>query len=431
MPRQTPLDAPPSPAPGRTGPLASLRENPGFRALWVSNVFFFGGAWIQTMVLGWIVFETTRSELHLAVFTAVRLAPMLLGPFAGVLSDRYDRVRLLTLACGWALAAAATVSGLESLTHVPYWALVLGGLAIGLAQSPSQPARSALVLSLVGRRNLSNANALNAMAMNMTQVVGPALGGALISAFGAPAALWISSAWYAASLLALWPLRHTERGGTERGGTEQPAAAEPVVAMLVGGLRAVLRNRLAAAVLAVTLAANVFLWPVHQAFMPVFAKESLGLDADGLGWLLTCGGIGGLVGSLVMAALGDFRFKGGLFVYGTAAWAALWALFALSAMSGRLALSFALMTGIGVLSAAFGVLQTTLLLMTTEPAFQGRALGVQELAIGVMPLSSLGLGVAAEYLGVAATTFASALLLVLFLAALALRLPALPRYRGV
>ncbi|MCQ4207463.1 MFS transporter [Streptomyces longispororuber] len=426
MPRQTPLDAPPSPAPGRTGPLASLRENPGFRALWVSNVFFFGGAWIQTMVLGWIVFETTRSELHLAVFTAVRLAPMLLGPFAGVLSDRYDRVRLLTLACGWALAAAATVSGLESLTHVPYWALVLGGLAIGLAQSPSQPARSALVLSLVGRRNLSNANALNAMAMNMTQVVGPALGGALISAFGAPAALWISSAWYAASLLALWPLRHTERGGTE-----QPAAAEPVVAMLVGGLRSVLRNRLAAAVLAVTLAANIFLWPVHQAFMPVFAKESLGLDADGLGWLLTCGGIGGLVGSLVMAALGDFRFKGGLFVYGTAAWAALWALFALSAMSGRLALSFALMAGIGVLSAAFGVLQTTLLLMTTEPAFQGRALGVQELAIGVMPLSSLGLGVAAEYLGVATTTFVSGLLLVLFLATLALRLPALPRYRGV
>ncbi|MGW2182181.1 MFS transporter [Streptomyces sp. NPDC001732] len=71
----------------------------------------------------------------------------------------------------------------------------------------SQPARASLVLDLVGRENLSNANALNALAMNMTQVIGPAVGGAMISAFGAPAALWISTTWYAVSLEALWPLR--------------------------------------------------------------------------------------------------------------------------------------------------------------------------------------------------------------------------------
>nr|WP_203643446.1 MFS transporter [Streptomyces sp. SID14478] len=406
---------------GRSGPLASLRDSKGFRALWISNVFFFGGAWTQTMVLGWMVFETTRSEFLLAVFTSARLAPMLLGPFAGVLSDRYDRIRLLTVACSWALAAATVVASLQSFHQVPYWVLVLGGFATGLAQSPSQPSRSALVLDLVGRGNLSNANALNAMAMNMTQVIGPALGGAMISAFGASAALWISGAWYAVSLAALRPLRRVHRSVAPQGGVE------PVSTMLTSGLRSILRSRLTAGVLAVTLAANVLLWPIHQAFMPVFAKESLGLDADGLGWLLTCGGVGGLVGSLVIAALGDFRFKGGLFVFGTAGWAALWALFALS---HTVALSFAVMAGIGVLSASFGVLQTTLLLMTTDPSVQGRALGVQELAIGVMPLSSLALGAAAQYTGVATTTFLSALLLITFLALLALRMPRLTRYSG-
>lgn len=424
MPRETSTDTRPSEAPARGGPLASLRDSRPFRALWVSNVFFFGGAWTQTMVLGWIVFDTTHSEFLLALFTSARLAPMLLGPFAGILADRYDRVRLLNIACGWALAAALAVSALESVTDAPYWVLVLAGLATGLAQSPSQPARSSLVLELVGRRSLSNANALNAMAMNMTQVVGPALGGALISAFGAPVALWVPTAWFALSLLALWPLRHldADTAGTRR------AAAEPVTALLIGGIRTILRNRLAAGVLGVTLAANVLLWPVYQAFMPVFAKESLGLDADGLGWLLTCSGVGGLVGALVIAALGDFRFKGALFVYGTAAWGSLWALFALS---HQVAVSFALMALIGLLSASFGVLQTTLLLMTTEPAVQGRALGVQELAIGVMPLSSLCLGVAAQQFGVATTTLLSSLLLVAFLAVLVLRLPRLPRYRGV
>ncbi|MFE1955894.1 MFS transporter [Streptomyces sp. NPDC059524] len=416
------MEAPPSPPRARSGPLASLRDSRAFRALWVSNVFFFGGAWTQTMVLGWIVFDTTGSEFLLAVFTSARLAPMLLGPFAGVLSDRHDRVRLLNIACGWALTAAVAVSALESVTDAPYWVLVLAGLATGLAQSPSQPARSSLVLELVGRRNLSNANALNAMAMNMTQVVGPALGGAMISVFGSSVALWISTGWFALSLLALWPLRHADTEGARR------AAPEPVGALLVGGIRTILGNRLAAGVLGVTLAANILLWPVYQAFMPVFAKESLGLDADGLGWLLTCSGVGGLTGSLVIAALGDFRFKGALFVYGTAAWGTLWALFALS---HQVAVSFALMALIGLLSASFGVLQTTLLLMTTEPSVQGRALGVQELAIGVMPLSSLCLGFSAQHVGVATTTLLSSLLLVAFLAVLALRLPGLPRYRGV
>ncbi|MFJ4713820.1 MFS transporter [Streptomyces sp. NPDC088785] len=426
--RRNPPDAPPPTAPPRrAGPLAALRASREFRALWVSNVFFFGGAWTQTMVLGWIVFDTTGSEFLLAVFTAARLAPMLLGPVAGVLSDRHDRVRLLTIACGWALGAAVALSALASAGRVPYWALVLGGLAIGLAQSPSQPARSALVLSLVGRRHLSNANALNAMAMNMTQVLGPALGGALISAFGAAAALWISAGWYALSLLALRPLRRAQaaRGADA---AELPHTEESLRVMLVGGVRHILGSRLATGVLGVTLAANVLLWPVYQAFMPVFAQQSLGLDADGLGRLLTCGGVGGLVGSTVIAALGDFPFKGGLFVFGTAGWAALWGAFALS---HQVALSFALMAGIGLLSAAFGVLQTTLLLMTTEPAMQGRALGVQELAIGVMPVSSLVLGASAQYAGVATTTFVSALILVAFLACLALRMPALWRYRGV
>ncbi|MFJ4740484.1 MFS transporter [Streptomyces sp. NPDC088775] len=399
--------------------LSSLRSSPGFRLLWISNLFFYGGAWTQTLVLGWLVFDTTRSEFLLAVFTAVRLAPMLLGPFAGVLSDRYDRVRLLMSACLWALGAVVAVAVMASSGPVSYGALVAGGLAIGLAQSPSQPARGSLVLDLVGRENLSNANALNALAMNMTQVIGPAIGGAMISVFGAPAALWISTTWYAVSLVALWPLRGA--------GRPTPGRPEPVLRMLTSGFRTVLASRLTSAALLVTLAANVLLWPVYQGFMPVFAKESLGLDAAGLGWLLTCGGLGGLAGSLVIAMLGDFRFKGGLFVLGTAAWGALWSLFALSR---TVPLSFALMACIGLMSASFGVLQTTLLLMTTAPEVRGRALGLQELAIGIMPFASLGLGVAAERVGVGTTAFLSGILLVAVLLTLAARVPQLVRYGG-
>lgn len=413
---------PQKPDTGR-GPLAaiaSLRGNRRFAFLWFSNLFFFAGVWSQTLVLGWLTFQITGSEMKVALFTAARLAPLLIGPFAGAFADRHNRVRLLILAAGWAMIAVSAVAAWASLATVPYWALVVGGFAIGLAQSPSQPARSSLVLELVGRRNLSNANALNALAMNMTQVFGPAIGGALISTVGSAAALWISTGWYAISLALLLPLRGS--------GSIVHRSTESTLTMVGGGIRAITRNRLATAVLLVTVGANTLLWPIYQAFMPVFADRQLGLDAAGLGALLTFSGIGGLIGALVIAGLGDFRAKGGVFVVGTACWAAMWAVFALS---HNVALSFVAMAGIGLASSAFGVLQTTLLLMTTEPALHGRALGLQELAIGIMPLASVALGLVAERIGVGWTTFGCALLLIAFLGALALRVPQLLPYSGI
>lgn len=400
--------------------LASMQGNRRFRLLWFSNLFFFSGVWTQTLVLAWLAYETTGSALLVAIFAAVRLSPLLLGPFAGVFADRHNRVRLLLLACSWAVVAGGVVAALTSLDLLPYWALLIGGLAVGLAQSPSQPARASLVFDLVDWRNLSNANALNAMAINMTQVIGPALGGAMISALGAPAALWISTAWYAVSLLMLLPLR----------GHAQVihAQAESAFRMVTSGFRSIASNQLACAALLITLAANTFLWPVYQSFMPIFAKDSLSLDAAGLGWLLACSGIGGLVGSLVIAQLGDFRFKGGLFVLGTAIWGALWSIFALS---HNVAASFILMGSIGLMSAAFGILQTTLVLMTTEPHLHGRVLGLQELAIGVQPISSLGLGAAIAFLGIGTTTFISALLLVAVVLTIGTRGSHLMSYSGV
>jgi MFS family permease len=400
--------------------LGALRDNRAFRLFWFSNLFFFGGVWTQTLVLGWLAWETTHSDFAVAVYTSVRLAPLLLGPFAGAFADRHNRVRLLIVAASWALVAVSAVATLASLGKASYWVLVVGGLAIGLAQSPSQPARASLVMDLVGRENLSNANALNSMALNMTQVIGPAVGGLMITGLGAPAALWVSTFWYAISLATLLPLR--EYGRVVGGHTGS------ALRMVTSGLRDLARNRLASTVLLITLAANTLLWPIAQSFMPVFAQESLGLDAAGLGWLLTCAGVGGLTGSLVIAWLGDFRFKGGMFVVGTAIWGTLWSLFALSHDT---MVSFVLMTAIGVMSAAFGVLQTTLLLMTTDESLHGRALGVQELAIGIMPLASLALGAFAEHYGVGITTFVSAVLLVAAVAALGLWTPKLLRYSGV
>lgn len=402
---------------------ASFRWYPGFRLLWMSNLFFFGGVWTQTLILGWLVFDLTESEFLLALFTAVRLAPMLLGPIGGAISDRFDRARFVMGAVLWAFAAVVALAALVSTGHITYVGIVVGGLCIGLAQSPSQPARSTLALDLVGRESISNANALNSMAMSSTQILGPALGGAMISAFGVSVALWISAGWYLLSFVMLLPIRRISELPYERRGAHH----ESLTSFVRNGFRLVLGTPLAGAVLSVTLVANILLWPVYQTFMPVFAKDVLELDASGLGWLVTCSGLGGLAGSIAIAFLGDFRFKGTLFVFGTTVWGALWLLFGLSR---SVPLSFVLMVGIGLASAAFGVLQTTLLLVLTEPVIHGRALGLQELAIGIQPLAALVLGGTAELFGVGGSTVLSGALLVAFMLVLAVRVPALRRYAG-
>lgn len=396
-----------------------LGVNPRFRVLWIANLFFFAGVWTQTLVLGWLVYDLTGSALSVSIYAAARLAPMLFGPFGGLLSDRFDRVRLLMIASAWTFLALAVVATLVSLGDVPFWVLVVGGFAIGLGQSPSQPARSSLVLDLVGRTNLSRANALNAMAISLTQIVGPALGGAMIGALGVAATLWIAATWYAVSFLALLPLRSVVQRRQARVGS--------ALTMLAGGFRDVLSIRLARAALFVTLAANILIWPIYQGFIPIFAADVLDLDARGLGWLMTCTGIGGLLGSLIIGSMGDFRWKGGVFVLGSAAWGFFWFAFG---SSDQPALSYALMLAIGVAGSSFGVLQATLLLMTTPPAVHGRALGTQELVIGVMPFSTLMLGAIAQQIGVARTTQACGLLLMVLLVGLAVRVPELLRFGG-
>ena len=89
---------------------SSLLLYPGYRRLWISNLFFFAGVWTQTLVLGWLVFDTTRSEFSVALFTAARLGPMMLGPLAGVVSDRFDRPRLLLAASGWAFTVLSAIA---------------------------------------------------------------------------------------------------------------------------------------------------------------------------------------------------------------------------------------------------------------------------------------------------------------------------------
>jgi MFS family permease len=394
--------------------LAPLREYPAFRRLWWSTLFASSAWWAQTVVLAWLAFDLTQSELAVAAFGSVGFAPFLAGPFGGLLADRVHRPRLLLGSQIVALGAGVAIAALVSFDLAAYWHVLAAGFVVGLMQAPLQPTRFTLIMDLVGARHLSSANAVNATGLLGSRVIVPALAGALIAGFGPGVALWFSAAFDIPACLPLAGMPDAARAAAR-------STARPFDDLL-RGVRFVLGSRALLGVLLVTVAANSFGWPIVLGFLPVFAEEVLEVGAGGLGLLVGVNGLGALIGAIGIATLGDFQWKGRLYLGGTALFGLGLAGFAVSGGLG-LALVLVLVAGLG--SAGFGVMQSTITLMLAPEDARGRVLGVLMLSIGVLPLAMLVQGAVASATGVAATTLVSGLLLGAAMAAVAIAVPEL------
>lgn len=315
---------------------------------------------------------------------------------------------------GSSLVVVAIAAALTSLYVISYWHILVLWFLLGATQAPVQPTRFTLITELVDREDLSNANALNTVALTGT---GPAIGGGLIRALGPGMALWFSASWYVLAALALVPLLRSRHGRSSA-----PASGMGVFAEVADGFRIALGDRHMASVVFVSFAANVCGWPVYQAFMPVFAREVLDVGPGGLGALFSAAGAGSLLGSLLIASLGDFRRKGLYFITATGLFGIFFALFALQR---DFAVALPIMVLIGLASSGFGVLQSTLLLLLAPEAARGRVMGIQVLAIGILPIATLVQGMAATFIGVPATTVIAGVLLGLSMSGLGLLVPSL------
>ena len=409
-------------APGRlpivANTLAPLRAYPDFRALWWSTLFAWSAWWGQNVVLIWLAFDITGSELAVSAAAAAALAPMLLGPLGGLLADRIHRPRLLIGAQSLALATGAGIALLVTLDRAEYWHVVVAAALVGLTMQPLMPTRFTLTIDLVGERRVSSANALTAVGMLGSRMVVPAAAGALIATLGADVALWFCAAWY---LPASWPLLRIEDA---RRGPRSAMTAAP--AEIAHGFRYALASPALRALLLVTVLANIFAWPVIIGFLPVFAEEVFNVGAAGLGLIVGVNGLGALLGALGIASRGDFRWKGMLYLVATVLLGVALAAFALS---GGFALALLLVFIAGIGGSGFGVMQSTLTMLLAPPEARGRVLGVLMISIGVLPGAMLVHGAVASSLGVVTTTAASGLLLAVLTIAITAFSPELRRAR--
>lgn len=380
-----------------------------YRYLWLSSASSFTGMQMQMVARGLLAWELTRSFGAVGVVSLSFGLPMLVfSLFGGVAADRFDKRNLVlatqaatgTLSLATAFLVATDVITIEMLFAV--------GLLQGTFLAFGMPARVPLMAAVVGPERMMSAVALNGAAQNATRLVGPALAGAIIGAFGIAAAYFAQSLIYLVTLGLL--LRVPSGLGRGMGGPQRRG----VFGEIGHGLAYVRENRPLLVLMVMAFIPTMLGMP-YVMLLPGFVTDDLGRTASEFGLLLSISGAGALVGSLGVAALTEFPFKGVLqAVAGVAAGIGL-VLLGVWGESFGYGGAIAAMVVLGVAFTAYQTLNNALILGAADPAYQGRVMSMYMLTFSLMPLMAAPLGVLADVVGATRLFIGQGVLIVLFM----------------
>ena len=400
---------------GRMQQFAALRHR-GFRLLWIATLLSSTARWADMVVVGWLTLDLTDSPLMVGIVAGSKMAGYLAGPFMGVVADRMDRRLLLIIAALVNLAVSAImllllVSGWLALWHVIVLALV-GSLTWAL----DNPTRQAFVPDLVDTEHLTNAIALNAVALEITVVVGPALGGILIPTLGMGGAYGLIAGICLVDVVVLLRLKDVRQAVLH--------VHESPVRSLIGGLKYVWGNQTVLVLLVIAFLLNLLAAPYRYSFLPLFARYILNVGPTGYGMLTAMAGFGALVAGLWVVSLGNFKRKGRLLVWSGLAWPASLLLFALSTWYY---LSLALVFVAGLTQAVVWTVIATLILSNTAQPMRGRVMGLRTGVVISLPFGNFLAGAAAERFGAPVAQGAYAASAIFIMLAIVLLVPSLRR----
>ncbi len=378
VPSPSPSAGPP---PGRGGMWESLRVRP-FRWLYVSNATFFLGMQGQIIVRSWLVYSLTGSELALGVVSMmVALSMLCLGPVGGVAADRFERRGLIAAGQTTVVVVEAVVLVLLWSGALEYWHILVQVTVVGAVFPFVMPARNAIVADVVGRRRLTNAMALTMTAMNVTRVVGPAVGGLLIGVAGVQVAYSINVALFGLALACM-------------AGVQQAPVAEQPGKSLLGnmaqGLGYVAQNRLVLVLLFFGLVPMFLVMP-FQTLLVVFAEDVWAVGPGGLGALSGAAGVGGVAGAAFVAWRSHSTRRLRLMMYSVFAFGLLMMGFALSPWFW---LGLPLVLAGSAFQSIYTTLNNTAIQVLIPDSVRGRVSGFLTMSfslpmLGVVPISAL------------------------------------------
>jgi MFS family permease len=267
-----------------------------FRRLWIATFSSNVGTWMQNVALGAFAYRLSHSASFVALIGFAQLGPLLvLAPIGGLLADLVDRRRLLVLTNLEQLVFSVVLAVLATTDHPSRGALFSVVLAIGIGNALAGPPLSSLLPNLVPRVDLPGAISMQSVQMNLSRVIGPAIGGLLLPAIHASGVFALNAATYlfaVAGALSIRPIPQTHK------------ATASGLRRLFGGVAVARREPLIRTVL-LTIASISFFCLPFIGLMPVVAAQNLHMDITGVayGLLYACFGLGAASGGIVVGSV--------------------------------------------------------------------------------------------------------------------------------
>jgi MFS family permease len=375
-----------------------------FRYLWFAFTASSLAQRMDGVLVGWVVLELTNSAFLVGLIGSMRFLGALLGPLTGVMADRWDRRRLQMLALVAMTGIVTMLLGLTVARRLEAWSLFLATTLGGLVWAVHQPAQQSMQADILSGRDLVNGIALMNTAMNLTAIVGPALGGVLLACCGPgspPAAGAAGVQWSYVVLLLLYLVQLGTYGAIRLEQRPPTVADTSLWQHLVAGLRYSRSEAGLWTALVLAGLVNFAAFPLQFGLLPVFAREVFRVGAGGLGLLGAALGLGALLGSCLMAWVGAVHHAGRLMLWGTTGWFGLLLVFALTP-EYTLALGVLVLMGVAQAYALSNM--TVLLLGTARSDMRGRVMGLRSLAVAPLFLGGTLAGAAATSFGAPLTT---------------------------
>ena len=389
-----------------------------FRVLWFGFMGSWTGMQFQQVARGYLAYRLTGSAFAIGIVTlATGLPRIILSPIGGYLADRFKK-RDVIVWTSLPMAGLSLATGVLYVDHLLTitWLVILGFLQ-GICFGFLMPARQAYAPQVVGTGHLlPNAVALNNAGMNMTRMAGPALAGILIATphfglsgtFFAIAGFWLWVTWSAFRV-------HNQGApsGPRRGMGESIRDGFSYVRRMPGLL-----------VLMSLGFVPLALGMPYLSLMPAVADGPLHGGSTLLGVLLSIGGVGSLVGTLIVASFARYPKKATLQLILGVSFGLSLVGFSLFVHLNELALAIPFLFLTGMTGDAYQALNSSLIMMSTEPGQYGRVMGVYMIAQSIRPISVMPVSAVADEIGTPVTLLAAGAIVAMFVAGVAALYPA-------
>ena len=376
-----------------------------FVYLWLGQITHAFALWLEQAARPLLILALTGSAVQLGGVIVVRTVPgFVLGPVAGVVADNFNRRIVLMTTKVTVLGLSAVFAVLVVTGRVEIWHIYAFSFLRGATMAFDQPARRAMIPSIVPGHLVTNAMALSTGTMGAMRIAGGAAAGILMGYVGLAAPFVAIVFVYMAAVFLTWTLRtpdHTRSGyqGARRMGVD-----------LLEGLRYAWRTPAIRGVLIISLGYFTFGMAFMQVFAPLFATQVLGIGMAGYGYMLAVMGVGSVLGALGLAAANPTRGRGTMMLILLGLIGAFLILFSASTYLDSIVVVFGMVIILGLGQSSFMPLMNAVSVEAAPEHMRGRVMGILSLdramtALGALPAgilaASQGTQVAQIYFGIA------------------------------